>query len=79
MKGLSDTVLKRKRLEKGYTVEAMAQLLGIPAGYYSQIENGQRGLSVERGMQIAKILGVEVEEIFLTSRYAIRKVSHKTA
>ncbi|MGG1444381.1 helix-turn-helix transcriptional regulator [Brevibacillus laterosporus] len=76
---MTDTILKRKRLEKGLSVEKMAQLLNISAGYYSQIENEQRGLSVKRGFEIAKILNVEEDEIFLTSRYALRKVSSKSA
>ncbi|KKX52541.1 helix-turn-helix domain-containing protein [Brevibacillus borstelensis] len=74
-----DTLLKRIRISKGLSVEEMAKRLDIPAGYYSQIENQQRGVSVERGKEIAAILEVSEEEIFLTSRYALRKVDEKPA
>lgn len=74
-----DTLLKRMRLSKGFSVEEMARRLDISAGYYSQIENEQRGVSVERGKEIAAILEVPEGEIFLTSRYALRKVGDKPA
>jgi transcriptional regulator with XRE-family HTH domain len=76
---MKETMLKRIRLSKGYSVEDMAKMLNIPAGYYSQIENQQRGLSVERGKEIADILGVPETEIFLASRYALREVDEKPA
>lgn len=76
---MKETRLKRLRLAKGLSVEEMAKRLRISAGYYSQIENQQRGISVERGEEIAEILEVSVGEIFLTSRYALREVDDKPA
>jgi transcriptional regulator with XRE-family HTH domain len=76
---VKETLLKRLRLSKGFSVEEMAKMLNISAGYYSQIENQRRGVSVERGREIAKILGVSEDEIFLTSRYALREVDDKPA
>lgn len=76
---MKETLLKRLRLSKGLSVEEMAKRLKISAGYYSQIENQQRRISVERGKEIAHILGVPEGEIFLASRYALREVDHKLA
>ena len=76
---MKETMLKRLRLSKGISVEEMAKRLKISAGYYSQIENQQRSVSVERGKEIAEILGVTEDEIFLTSRYALREVGDKPA
>lgn len=49
--------------------------LGIPEGYLSQIENGHRQVSSERADKIAQLYKKEKEEIFLASRYALRKVN----
>lgn len=65
---------KIARLEAELSIEEAAKLLGIPAGYLSQIENGQRQVSAERAEQIAQLYKKSKEEIFLPSRYAIREV-----
>lgn len=69
--------VKQARIEAGYTIEKAARLLNIPAGYLSQIENGQRQVSAERAEEIAKLYRKEREEIFLPTRYAIREVDEK--
>lgn len=72
---------KQIRISSGLSLEEAAKSLGIPAGYLSQIENGKRQVSKERALQIASIYDVDIEEIFLPSRYAIREVDapNKTA
>lgn len=65
---------KEARLLAGLSLEESAKMLGIPAGYLSQIENGKRQVSSERATQIAEIYKVTKEEIFLPSRYAVREV-----
>lgn len=59
-------LLKRIRIEKGYTQEQMAQMLGYAdkSGYH-HLENGNVRLSVARAIKIAKILDVE-PSIFFT-------------
>lgn len=66
--------LKKARLAAGLSIETAAKILGIPAGYLSQIENGKRGVSSERANAIANLYGVNRDEIFLPIRYAIREV-----
>ncbi|GIN71184.1 hypothetical protein J14TS2_16590 [Bacillus sp. J14TS2] len=67
---------KQARHLAGMSLEESARKLGIPAGYLSQIENGKRQISSERAEQIASIYNVDVENIFLPSRYAIREVKN---
>ena len=51
------------RLNKGFSQQVVAQNLGIEQSSYSLIENGKRELTVERLLQIAIILGVDVIDI----------------
>ena len=67
------SALTRARNELGLSIEEAARELGIPAGYLSEIENGKRGVSSERADQIARLVKKKKEEIFLPTRYAIRK------
>jgi transcriptional regulator with XRE-family HTH domain len=71
--------VKRARIEAGYTIEEAASLLKIPAGYLSQIENGHRHVSAERAEKIAQLYNKQKDDIFLPSRYAIRKVEDETS
>ena len=66
--------VKQARIEAGLSIEQAARLLNIPAGYLSQIENGQRQVSAERAEEIANLYRKKRDEIFLPSRYAIREV-----
>lgn len=51
------------RVNKGFSQQVVAQNLGIEQSSYSLIENGKRELTVERLLQIAMILGVDVIDI----------------
>jgi len=66
------SLLRQAREARGLTVEEVAAMLGIPPGYYSQIERGERSVSAERAKQIASALGVSVEAVFTPLRYARR-------
>lgn len=68
------SLAKQIRLEKGKTLEEVARVLSINAGYLSQIENGQRQISANRAEEIAKVYNKKVEDIFLPTRYAVREV-----
>lgn len=65
---------KTARINAGFSLEEAAKKLSIPAGYLSQIENGQRQVSSERAEEIAKLYSRNKEDIFLPSRYSIREV-----
>ena len=51
------------RTNKGFTQQNVAEYLGIEQGSYSLIEKGRRELSIERLLQIAIFLGVDVKDI----------------
>lgn len=55
--------IRRVREFRGYTQEYMAQQLDITQRSYSSVENGKTQLTVERLMEICKILDVSVMEI----------------
>lgn len=56
---------------KNFTQEFMADKLGISQAAYSKIENGATKVSYEKLQDIAKIMGVKVEDIqsFETEKY----------
>ena len=48
-------VLKKHRLDKGYSCETMARKLGICKTYYWQIEQGKRRINYDLAMKMADI------------------------
>lgn len=72
------SLVRKARLDAGMSIEEAAKALGIPAGYLSQIEKGQRQVSAERADQIASLYNKSRDDIFLPSRFAIREVDKKT-
>lgn len=70
--------IRKARLSAGFSIEEAARELEIPAGYLSQIENGLRQVSTERADKISSLYGKSKDEIFLATRYAIRKVLDST-
>ena len=57
-------VLKKYRIKKKLSYQAMGNLLGISKTFYWQIENHKRRLSYERAIEIAKIFNVKPDELF---------------
>lgn len=55
--------IKSIRERRNLTQEYMAQELGISQNSYSNIENGGVKLTIERLMEISKVLGVTAEEL----------------
>ena len=61
-----EEILKRimqARKQKGYTLENMAGELDIADSTYRKIENNEVRLSLERFLQIAKILNVPIYDL----------------
>jgi len=57
--------LKKIREQKGLTIEKLAELADISAGYLCHLENGSRSNpSIAVMKNIAKALGVDIAEIF---------------
>ena len=60
---LSQTI-RRLRLERGMTVEQLAQRSGFSKGFISQVENFRLSLSLKALNRIAEALGVELKTLF---------------
>jgi transcriptional regulator with XRE-family HTH domain len=56
--------IRKLRESKDYSQENMGMELGITAGAYAKIERGESDPSATRLIQIAEILGVEVNVFF---------------
>jgi len=54
------------RLKKKFTQEFMADQLSISQAHYSKLERGSKKLSLEMTLKIAKILEMELKDIFDT-------------
>lgn len=58
--------IKKKRKEKGYSLEYMAKIVGLSnASQYYKYECGDYKLKAEMLPQLAKILGCKIENFFI--------------
>lgn len=48
------------RIQRNYTQEQMAEILGISAAYYGKVERGVHGLSLEKLVTVNKKLGIDI-------------------
>jgi transcriptional regulator with XRE-family HTH domain len=55
--------IKRLRETKNMTQESLAQKLGVTSSNISQIESGERGLSIDKAVLIADALGVSLMDL----------------
>ena len=56
--------LRHIRLEKGFTVEALATAAGLDKGFLSRLERGTKRPSVETVLRLSAALGVPVGQLF---------------
>lgn len=56
--------IRTVRQAKGFSQEAFAAEAGLGRSYYGGIERGERNVAALNLVQIARILGVEVGELF---------------
>lgn len=57
-------VLKRRRLEKGFSQEYVAGLLGVSKNQVSHWEIGKRSMYAEQLRRYCRILGATMQEVF---------------
>jgi len=55
--------IKEIRMQKGYSLENMAMELNISDSAYRKIENNQTKLSLDKFLQIAKVLDVPINDL----------------
>lgn len=56
--------LKQLRVQRGLTLEQMAQRSGLTRSYLSKVERGMSTPSIESALGIAAALGISVEKLF---------------
>ena len=66
-KSMSPTIgprLRHIRLQKGFTVEALAAAAGLDKGFLSRLERGTKRPSVETVLRLSAALDVPVGQLF---------------
>mgnify|MGYP000143757375 FL=1 len=63
-----EILLKQVRLEKGMTLETLAQLSGISKGHLSKIERQERDPKISTLVLIADALKVNVNDLYKIKR-----------
>lgn len=58
------TKMEKKRQEKGYTQQYVADNIEVSVGCYNMYENNQRKIPKEKAELIAKLLNCKVDDIF---------------
>ncbi|WP_226659315.1 helix-turn-helix transcriptional regulator [Pseudalkalibacillus hwajinpoensis] len=56
--------LRKKRAEKGYSQDRLAEILGVSRQTIISIEKGKYNPSLPLALEISKLFGTIVEEVF---------------
>lgn len=57
--------MKNERIERGYTQQALAEVVGVKQGTISAIETGKRRPSVDAARRIASVLNIDWTRFFV--------------
>ena len=60
--------LAAQRKERGLSQRELAEAIGIDPAAMSRVENGQRAVSVGELVQLADVLGVQVEDLLADAK-----------
>jgi transcriptional regulator with XRE-family HTH domain len=61
--------IKKIRIEKGYSQEYMAEMLDISQNAYHKLERGHTRINLQKFLEIARILEIEVTELINGPEY----------
>lgn len=59
------TEMEKRRQEKGYTQQFMADSIDVSIGCYNMYENNQRKIPKNKAEEIAKLFECEIKDIFI--------------
>ena len=59
------TEVEKRRREKGFTQQFMADSINVSIGCYNMYENNQRKIPKNKAEGIAKVLGCNTKDIFI--------------
>lgn len=71
------TEIERRRKEKGYTQQYMAENIDTSIGCYNMYENNQRKVPREKAVLIANVLECELDNIFVPSSFTVSEIIAK--
>lgn len=71
------TEIEKRRKEKGYTQQYMAENIDTSIGCYNMYENNQRKVPREKAVLIANVLECELDNIFVPSSFTVSEISVK--
>ena len=63
-RGQTTTALRQWRIEAGWTLDELAGVTGYSTAMLSRVERGERTLSAQSKVLVARRLGVSVAELF---------------
>lgn len=58
-------VLRKQRIDRGYSQESFADLVGVHRTYVGSVERGERNISIENIERFARALGLRVSALFI--------------
>ena len=56
--------IKELRIQRGYSQERFAELIGMDRSYYTTIESGKRNATIKKLADIADGFGITLSELF---------------
>ena len=62
---LSGERIRQLRIKNGFTQERIAETLNIDRSFYSRIESGKNGCSVDLFIQLSDVFGVSLDYLIL--------------
>lgn len=71
------TEIERRRKEKNYTQQYMAEKIDTSIGCYNMYENNQRKVPKEKAILIANVLECELDDIFVPSSFTVSEILAK--
>lgn len=63
------TEMEKRRQEKGFTQQFMAENIGVSTSCYNMYENNQRKVPSNKAEAIVKVLGCKLSDIFVPSSF----------
>lgn len=71
------TEIEKRRKEKGYTQQYMADEIDTSIGCYNMYENNQRKIPRDKAILIAKVLECILEDICVPSNFTASEIEAK--
>lgn len=55
--------IRQKRIDKGYSQEKLAGIVGFSRSYYTEIETGERNIAFLNFLRLVETLNIDTEEL----------------